>query len=59
MKRIVNIKEEPEIVAQLQRVAASEGTTLSAIYRRAARLFLSTVPTNGKPPKDQPESIAA
>jgi hypothetical protein len=59
MKRLVNIKEDPAIVEQLQRVAASEGTTLSAIYRRAARLFLATVPTSGKSPKDQPEQVAA
>ncbi len=51
MKRIVNIKEEPEIVAQLQRLADAEGTSLAAVYRRAVRLFLATLPTNGKPPK--------
>lgn len=54
MKRIITIKEDPEFVKQIQRVAESEGTTLSAIYRRAARVFLSTLPTNGKPPKDRP-----
>lgn len=52
MKRIVNIKEEVEIVEQLKRVANAEGSTLSAVYRRATRLFLSTLPTSGKSPKE-------
>lgn len=50
MKRLVNIKEETEIVDALKRVADAEGESLSAIYRRAARLFLSTLPTSGKEP---------
>lgn len=51
MKRLVNIKEEPEIIDQLKRVADAEGESLSAIYRRAARLFLATLPTTGNEPK--------
>lgn len=51
MKRIVNIKEEAEIVDALKRVAVAEGASLSAIYRRAARLFLSSIPTNGESAK--------
>lgn len=58
MKRIVNIKEEPEIVQQIQRVADAEGTTVSAIYRRAVRLFLSTLPASGKRPENTERQAA-
>lgn len=58
MKRLVNIKEEPEIIEQLKRIADAEGESLSAIYRRCTRLFLSTLPTSGKNPKEV-ERVAA
>ena len=59
MKRIITIKEDPEFISLVQAQAEREGTTLSAIYRRAVRVFLSTLPTSGKQPTAQPVDRAA
>lgn len=58
MKRPIAIREEIKVVEQMQRIADAEGLSLSAVYRRAARLFLSTLPKTGNTPKE-PEQVAA
>jgi hypothetical protein len=57
-KTTICIVEDPSIIERLKKIAKNEDESLSVIYRRAVRLFLSTIPQNGNIPQEEAKETA-